>query len=57
MFILSPSAPNSRDLPRAFYMVSCNFVARNDSRSRLQHDVNAPNGIFPKKIRIYNKNN
>ena len=26
MFILSPSAPNSRDLPRAFYMVSCNFV-------------------------------
>ena len=27
----------------------CNFVARNDSRRRLQHDVNAPNGIFPRK--------
>ena len=26
MFILSPSAPNSRDLPRAFCVVSCNFV-------------------------------
>ena len=30
----------------------CNFVARNDSRSRLQHDVNAPNGIFPRKRSI-----
>ena len=25
----------------------CNFVARNDSRRRLQHDMNAPNEIFP----------
>ena len=27
----------------------CYFVARNGSRRRLQHDVNAPNGIFPRK--------
>ena len=30
-----------------------NFVTRNNSRRRLQHDVNAPNEIFPRKRRIY----
>jgi hypothetical protein len=49
---LSPSAPDFQALPRAFCAVFRTFVARNNSRRRLQHDVNAPNGIFPRKRSI-----
>jgi len=47
--------PNIHKTPEHLFRLSptfCNFVARNDSRRRLQHDVNAPNEIFPRKRRI-----
>ena len=48
-FRVSPSASDFRFCRGLFRGTFCNFVARNDSRRRLQHDVNAPNGIFPRK--------
>ena len=53
----APSAADFRSCQGLFRGTFCNFVARNDSWRRLQHDMNAPNGIFPCKNRIYNKNN
>ena len=50
----SPSASDFQSLPRAISCRFCNFAARTDSRRRLQHEMNAPNAIFPRKRRIYN---
>ena len=52
LFRVSPPASDFRFCRGLFRGTFCNFVARNDSRRRLQHDVNAPNGIFPRKRRI-----
>ena len=50
----SPSASDFQSLPRAISCRFCNFSARTDSRRRLQHEMNAPNAIFPRKRRKYN---
>ena len=47
-FRVSPPASDFRSCRGLFRGTFCNFVARNDSRRRIQHDVNAPNGIFPR---------
>lgn len=52
LFRLSPRQTLFRSCRGLFRGTFCNFVARNDSRRRLQHDVNAPNEIFPRKRRI-----
>ena len=48
LFRLSPRQTLFRSCRGLFRGTFCNFVARNDSRRRLQHDVNAPNEIFPR---------
>ena len=45
----APPASDFRSYRGLFRGTFCNFVARNDSLRGLQHDVNAPNGIFPRK--------
>ena len=52
LFRLSPRQTLFRSCRGCIRRECRNFVARNDSRRRLQHDVNAPNGIFPRKRRI-----
>jgi len=52
LFRLSPPTAFFRPCRGLFRGTFCNFVARNDSRRRLQHDMNAPNEIFPRKRSI-----
>ena len=51
-FRVSPLAAFFRSCRGLFRGTFCNFVARNNSRRRLQYDVNAPNEIFPRKRSI-----
>ena len=48
LFRLSPRQTLFRSCRGLFRGTFCNFATRNDSRRRIQHDVNAPNGIFPR---------
>ena len=52
LFRLSPRQTLFKSRYERFRGKFSNFVARNDSLRGLQHDMNAPNGIFPRKRSI-----